>query len=207
MAALDFSPHGVFFESGIDTIEDGYAAAANGITQEINRKKAAFYDYNRHVENGGPPTEERDDDGYLIWSQDDELKVVIEIAEDALMALRKAYAITIYHHWERSALQWTGKRNETHDNLVQLVLKIGYPIDDCLASVRDLANLLKHANDRWGLKLFQSWPELFSDGFSPSSYGSWEVNWYDRVLLSDANIKQIMTIVRGSGPKGMLRDF
>ena len=107
----------------------------------------------------------------------------------------------------RSALQWTGKKRETHDNLAQLVLKIGYPIDDRLASVRDLANLLKHANDRWGLKLFQSWPELFSVGFTPSADGSWEVNWYDRVLLSDANIKQIMTIVRGSGPKGMLRDF
>lgn len=207
MVALNFSPHGVFFQSGLDIIEDGYAAAVSGITQEINRKKAAFYDYKRHLENGGLRTEERDDEGNLIWSQDDELQSVIEIAEDALTALRKAYAITIYHHWERSALQWSGRENEKHDDLVCLVLKMGYPIDDRLNVVRYLANLLKHANDHWGCKLVQSWPELFPVGFTPSVDGSWSMNWYDHVSLSDANVRQIMMIVRGSGPKTTLEDF
>lgn len=202
MVVLNFCPHGIFFESGLGMIQEGYAAAVSGITQDINRKKAAFYDYSRHVENGGLPTEERNDDGYLIWSQDDELKAAIEIAEDTLSALRKAYAIAIYHHWERSAHQWTAAKRENHDDLVVLVLKMGYPIDRHLALVRDLANLLKHANDHWGLKLLQSWPELFPVGFNPPINGSWAMNWYDRVSLSDEHIKQIMATVRRSGPKG-----
>src|SRR3546814_5457383 len=70
MVALNFNAHAFAFQSGLDTIEQGYEAAVNGITLEINRKKAAFYDYCRYIENGGAPTEERDDDGVLIWSKD-----------------------------------------------------------------------------------------------------------------------------------------
>src|SRR3546814_2456369 len=74
--------------------------------------------------------------------------------------LRKAYAVAIYHHWERSALQWTNRKNEKHDDLARRVLAMGYPIDPHLHVVRDLANLLKHDNDRWGLKLHGSWPDV-----------------------------------------------
>lgn len=203
MVDLRFNMHRIFFESGLDTIEHGYSAAVSGITQEINNKKAASYDYARHLENGGSPTEERDDEGYLIWSEDQNLESDIEIAEEALMVMRKSYAITIYHHWERSALQWTGKTKERHDNLVDLVRRIGYPIDDQLASVQFLANLLKHANGHWGRKLFQSWPELFPASFNQSLDSSSTISWYDQVSLSDTNIKQIFDAVRRSGPRGM----
>jgi hypothetical protein len=201
MVALNFNPQAVVFELGLNTIEQGYAAATSGITQEINRKKGAFYDYNRHVENGGAPTEERDDDGYLIWSQDQLLQATIEAAEDALMSLRKAYAVALYHHWERSALQWTNRKNEKHDDLIKYVLAMGYPIDPHLQVVRDLANLLKHSNDRWGLKLYESWPDVFPLDFRPPVSGAWPLNWYERVSLSSDHIKSIITAVRRSGPK------
>lgn len=205
MAVMDFNPQGPLFQSGLDAIEKGYAGAVNGVAQEINRNKAEFFDYNRHIENGGSPSGERDDDGYLILPYDDELRLKIKSAEDTLIVLRKAYAITTYHHWERSALQWTGSKNSVkHDNLVKLVLKMGYPVDNELAKVRYLANLLKHGNDRWGVKLMQNWPELFPAGVSPCVGGSWPVSWHDCVALSDASILQILTIVRASGPKGIL---
>lgn len=200
MVALNFNGHAVYFESGLDTIEQGYAAAVDGITQEINRKKAAFYDYNRRVENGGAPTEERDAEGRLIWSQDQLLEGTIFVAEEALVSLRKAYAITLYHHWERSALQWTNRKSEKHDDLMRRVLAMGYPIDPRLHIVRDLANLLKHANDRWGLKLYENWADVFPSDFRPPVDSAWPVNWYDRVSLSADHIKIIMAIVRGSGP-------
>jgi hypothetical protein len=207
MAALNFNGHAVIFDSGLDTIAQGYAAAVNGITQEINRKKAAFYDYNRQVENGGAPIEERDDDGCLIWSEDQLLQATIEVAEEALMSLRKAYAVAIYHHWERSALQWTNRKNEKHDDLARFVLAMGYPIDPHLHAVRDLANLLKHANDRWGLKLHESWREVFPVSFRPPVDGTWPINWYDRVALSEEHIKSIMTTVRQPGPKNPSIEF
>src|SRR3546814_7922733 len=85
MVALNFNAHAFAFQSGLDTIEQGYEAAVNGITLEINRKKAAFYDYCRYIENGGAPTEERDDDGVLIWSPDELLQGTIFVAEAAIM--------------------------------------------------------------------------------------------------------------------------
>ncbi|MEG8053137.1 hypothetical protein QP185_07570 [Sphingomonas aerolata] len=207
MVALNFNAHALAFEPGLDTIEQGYEAAVSGITQEINRKKAAFYDYSRHIENGGEPTGERDDDGVLIWSQDQLLQGTIFVAEEALMSLRKAYAVAIYHHWERSALQWTNRKNEKHDVLARRVLAMGYPIDPHLHVVRDLANLLKHDNDRWGLKLHESWPDVFPANFRPPLDGARSVNWYDRVALSANHIKSIMKTVRASGPNNPPMEF
>lgn len=207
MVALNFNAHAFAFQSGLDTIEQGYEAAVNGITLEINRKKAAFYDYCRYIENGGAPTEERDDDGVLIWSQDQLLQGTIFVAEEALMSLRKAYAVAIYHHWERSALQWTNRKNEKHDDLARRVLAMGYPIDPHLHVVRDLANLLKHDNDRWGLKLHGSWPDVFPAEFKPPLDSAWSVDWYGRVSLSVGHIKAIMKAVRASGPPNPPMEF
>lgn len=207
MVALNFNAHAFTFEDGLNTIEQGFAAAVSGITQEINRKKAAFYDYARHIESGGAPTEERDEEGVLIWSQDQLLQGTIFVAEEALMSLRKAYAVGIYHHWERSALQWTNRKNGKHDDLARLVLAMGYPINPHLHVVRDLTNLLKHANDRWGLKLYGSWPDVFPVDFRPPASGGWAVNWYDRVSLSAEHIKSIIKTVRGSGPNNPPMEF
>lgn len=201
MVAMNFDPRGAFFHSGLDTIQDGYRAAIRGIQQEIDRKKGALYDYNRHVADGGEPTDERDEDGRLIWSQEELLEATINVAENALMSLRKAYAVAIYHYWERSALQWTGRTNEKHDKLAKLVEKIGYGIDPRLHALRDLANLLKHANDRWGAQLHGSWSGLFPSNFVLPTEGGWRADWYDQVTLTEENFTKIIAIVRASGPE------
>src|SRR3546814_10680611 len=91
------------------------------------------------------------------WSSDvcsSDLQGTIFVAEEALMSLRKAYAVAIYHHWERSALQWTHRKNEKHDDLARRVLAMGYPIDPHLHFVRVLATLMKQ--DRQSTRLTSS---------------------------------------------------
>lgn len=207
MVAFNFDPRAVFFHSGLDTIEQGYRAAIRGITQEIDRKKAAAYDYSRHIETGGEPVEERDDEGRLIWSNDDLLEATIHTAEDALMSLRKAYAIALYHYWERSALHWTGKTNEKHDKLAALVAATGIPVDPRLHALRDLANLLKHASTKWGERLHKSWSELFPPDFWLPTNGGWRADWYEQVSLTEDQFGKVLAIVRASGPTNPPMDF
>jgi len=201
VAAYEFNAHAYIFESGLDTIEQSYAAAVSGITQEINRHKAAFYDYGRYIEGGGAPTGEWDEDGIEIWSQDELLRFTISIAEEALMTLRKAYAIAIYHHWERSARQWTKNNDGNHRELVKDVLAMNYRIDPHLDAVRQLANLLKHANSVKGEELYKSWRDVFPADFRPPVSDVRVVDWYDRISLSDKHIERIVKTVRGSGPQ------
>jgi len=200
MVAFNFDPRGVFFHSGLDTIEQGYSAATLGVMQEINKEKAAAYDYSRYIAAGGRPIEERAEDGGMIWSNDELLEVTIRTAEDGLMSLRKAFAVSVYHHWERSALQWTGKTNEKHDRLVEFVESMGYAAHPKLRAVCDLTNLLKHANEKWGVQLHRTWPELFTPDFVPPSEGGWRTDWYEQVALSETNMSEIFDIVRASGP-------
>lgn len=200
MVNLRVNMQAVFFASGLDVIEQGYNAAVSGIGREINRRKVAYSDYLRSLESGIPPTEERDEDGNLIWSLDQFLEAEIEIAEEALKSFRNAYAVAIYHHWERSALQWTAKKSERHDKLVQLVRAMGYPIAERLNAVRDLVNLLKHNNSRWGIELYESWRDVFPDNFRVPEDGALQTSWYDAVALNADHINLILETIRKSGP-------
>lgn len=53
-----------------------------------------------------------------------------------------------HHHWERSALRWTGNIKRKHDELADAVTAMGYPIHPDLGVVRDRANALKHHSDK-----------------------------------------------------------
>lgn len=200
MVAFNFDARAVFFHSGLDTIEQAYRAAIRGITQEIDQKKAAAYDYARHIEAGGEPIEERDEEGRLIWTNAELLDATIHTAEDALMSLRKAYAVALYHYWERSALHWTGKASEEHDKLAVRVEGMGIPVDPRLHALRDLANLLKHANTKWGERLHESWSELFPSDFWLPTNGGWRADWYEQVSLTEDQFGKVLAIVRASGP-------
>ncbi len=45
---------------------------------------------------------EHDDDGNVMWDQETLLEMDIEASDEAIMALRKAFVMALYHHWERA---------------------------------------------------------------------------------------------------------
>ncbi|UKK84100.1 hypothetical protein L7H23_16255 [Sphingopyxis sp. BSN-002] len=121
----------------------------------------------------------------------------IDTKVEAQEALRKAFVIALYHHWERSARKWTGDDRRDHSKLAIAVEALGDPIHPRLEAVRDLTNLLKHDNDKWGQQLIETWPDVVS---GPRGHAGGRTDWYRAVRLTDAHMTEAFNIVGASGP-------
>lgn len=198
MVALTFNMQGYAFQEGIRVLIAAHETTADALHEELQRAKENALAYQEEVESGEREwIGERDEDGNIIWDQEQVHDMEIESKVEGQAAVRKAFILALYHHWERSARTWTGSDKRDHDKLVAAVEAEGTPTHPRLGAVRDLANLLKHDNDKWGDAVLQSWPGVFPYGFAKASG---RTNWYDAVRLSDTQLVDAFNIVAGSGP-------
>lgn len=197
MALLTFNAQGFVFQDGMNILLKSYSAAQDALNEVIDRQRDDAFAYQQELEMGGEWIGERDEDGAVIWNQEQILSHRVEEAEGASAALRKAFVISFYHHWERSALKWVGKDRLDHLKLEAAVKALGYPIDPALDDVRLLVNTLKHDNSKWGLQLWERRKDAFFTGFTPDAKN---FNWYDSIRLKSDDVEMIWNIVASSGP-------
>lgn len=197
MAKLNFNPQGYVFQDGLSRIRQSYESASAAVYADLERAKEEAVAYQQELDEGGEWKGERDDEGYVLWDHSTVLEMNIGNAREALLALETAFLVIAYHHWERSALIWTGLIQETHDKLAAKVIALGYPIDPRLGELRDLANTIKHNNDKWGEKLLAHRPDLLTIS---SKNPKWKTNWYAKLNLSQKTVDEFFAIVARSGP-------
>ena len=197
MARLKFNAHGFVFQDGMKVLLRSYSAAQDALGEIIDCEREAAFAYQQELEMGGKWIGEHDDEGIVIWDQEQILAHRVDEAEGASAALRKAFVITFYHHWERSALKWVGKGRLDHLQLEAAVRALGYPVDPALDDVRLLVNTLKHDNSKWGLQLWARRQGTFMPGFNPNAK---IINWYESIRLKSDDVEMIWNIVACSGP-------
>jgi hypothetical protein len=193
-----FNLHGYMYQQGIKILWAAYSSASSTLYVEWDTAKDDAIAYQKALDAGEVEWEgERDEDGYVIWDKAQIHDMEIDEKGEALSALRKAFILALYHHWERRIRACLSSSKKTHAELVKSAIDIGIPIHPGLNAVRDLANLLKHENGKWGEALRGSWPSLFPNGFQKSkSY----TNWYDAVKIDEKVITEAFDIVARSGP-------
>lgn len=196
MAPMNFNFVGWVFESGLDVLERSFRTAFDALENQIAKARHEEAVYLEHVQLTGESEIERDDDGIILWDKEDVLGYEIEFAEDAGMALRKAFAIAIYHHWERSIRDWTEATHRSHSDLAERAVEKGATLHEKLGAVRDLVNALKHDSKRLGNKLMKSWPAVFPVRFQPTEL----TDWYEAIHLTNDQVFEVIEIVRQSGP-------
>lgn len=184
---LDFRHYA--FQHGLGLLEKGYAAARDALLAEIESIEAEARAYDEGLANGGEWIGERED-GQILWEQSQVFEYQINDAHYALAEVRNAFAIALYHHWERSALAWKGSK-ATHRELAQYCASMGYGPSPDLDAVRHLANHFKHGpNSRknWLAQMREKYPLFLPRGPSPV-FG-----------LSDDDLYTIAAVISASGP-------
>ena len=160
MARLNFSPRGYAFQSGIDVLRKSAGAGLAALRTETSELRLKLEAYRK----AGAFVAERDDEGHIIWDEEDRLQLEIKIGEEAMMELRKAFVVATYHHWERSVLRWAARNAQVmtldgvgaktkrldHGKLRAAAEKAGFRADAHMSSVVALANFLKHGSAHWG---------------------------------------------------------
>lgn len=191
MAKLGFDMRGYAFKAGLDVLRTGYASASKALTADIERVQAEAAAYEASDEFIG----EIDDEGNRLWEQDQILSMQQETTEEALQALRKAYVLALYHHWERAVQAYTASgKSADHEKLVKRAPAKGIPLHARLGVVRDLANAMKHNK---GGSLQQCWPDVLAYGARSRE----PKDWYEAIQLEDAYVAEIFEIIEQSGPK------
>lgn len=194
MASLRFNLYGYVYQSGLDVLRRSYTVAAGAHAAEAARIRTNLDAYHRD----GVWIGERDEDGTIIWDQEQILEFDIQAAEEAMLILRKTYVVAAYHHWEKCAQTWVGlKARGGHADLAKRARRANVPQSPDLERVYRLANTLKHSNDRTGLKLLEAWPEMLPERDQWTPRGA---QWFDAVHLEDADVTTIFDVVAASGP-------
>jgi len=198
LAALNFNMEGYAFESGLKVLRDSYLAANIALAEAEGRACDALTSYEEDVAKTGQWIGEVDDEtGCVIWDHADHLRFDIENSRLAAWAMRNAFVLAAYHHWERAALVWSGNPDARFPELVAATTRRGYSVHDRLQQVRVLANAIKHNKDHSGDRLSAAWPAVLRPGFRKHPI---RTDWYDAIQLDAQTMEDVFEIVAGSGP-------
>ncbi len=202
MAQFSFNALGYSFQHDLEVLRKSLQAAIEGLETLNGQAQAAARAYDDHVAAGGARIGEWTDDGERVWEQDQILTYEIDIAKEAAQDLTKAYAIALFHHWERWARVWGQlPRKGDFEALVAATRAQGYPIHSDLHRVKEIANAFKHHKAEAGEAVTTAWPDLAPHGLR--RLGG-RVDWYGSIVLSRARMDVLFDIVSASGPTAKL---
>ena len=210
MVAFSFNPLGVSYQQGLRLIQLSYFNSVGALEQEVSRIVDEAFTYEERLERGEVEwIGERDEDGFVIWSQTDFYNAATDEAHDSIPTLSKGFVPVIYHHWERGARAWI-KHHKAYDSkkyinehaaLAQMVEELGVQIDPDLNLLLCLNNALKHNNARYGRILLDKAPHLFWREYNPDNPFS---DLYDAIRLSKEDIGHLILVAGRSGPDANL---
>lgn len=191
---LDFSVHGYMYESGIDCLRDSFTAAAKGIQDKLREETVAW----EACLQSGEYAEQLQyaEDGSTLFDPADVYDYKMEALQEAYTELRKAFAITIYHYWERKIRIFGKLQNGNHEKLSDVAAKLGIEIPPEFARVHRLANALKHNNAGTVYKLHEEWREVSGVLFRAEG----DHDWYSGIELTDDHIYHLLDLTKRAGP-------
>lgn len=195
MAKLNFSMRGFIYESGIDCLRDSFTAAVQGIQDQIREESEDW----RSCKGDYEEQPQYAEDGSTTFDPDDVYRYKMEALEDAHAELRKAFAIAIYHYWERKIRVFCKLPDGKHAELEAAAARLGIQVPTDFTRVHRLANALKH-NNRGSLKaLHKEWPEVSGILFEVKG----DRDWYAGIELNDHHIYHLLDLTKLAGPSVM----
>ena len=123
MVKLNFNLAAFSFQRGVAILAKSFASAIVALNADVQNAKDEAFGYQQALEQGGEWIGETDEDGTVIWDQSQILDYEVDVVDEAAQELRKAFALALYHHWERSARLWTQADNWSHEQLVEFDLE------------------------------------------------------------------------------------
>ena len=175
------------YDEGLKAIRLMYNAALTTLDSQyadVINQKSAYY---KHLQQGGEPIEELDEEGYVIWDQDGLYRLELLAIDEAKSELRRATALALYHHWEK-----TLNRKKGRGDLAAFADEKSLPRSDDIECLRHVANYIKHGGNEKISILAQDYPDMF--GPTPQ-YRDDDPLWVNRLYLDDDHISRFFDIV------------
>lgn len=200
MLEVTFNWHGHLYGNDVSTLRQSYEIAyAALMTQYENAyDEIERYDTRRDRRCLEPfETDELLETGEVLVSYRQTLVHRAEAFQSHVKEFNKAYTLTMYHLWERSARVWTRDKTGNFTRLVAKVQNIGLFVDPDLINLYVAANTLKHNQGVWGYSLAKLMPDVVPYQIAEQ----WAMeNPYDMIEIEKCHIELFFDIVMRSGP-------
>jgi hypothetical protein len=212
MVAFNFNFYGYDYERGITVLTEGLSAATEALERKRADAAAEWKVYEHGITTGEiEEEEERDEEtGSLLWSRSLVFEHDIKLIDEGVLALRKAYVIALYHHWERIVRQWTdAPTGARHDKLVKRVKAKGVEPPERFGHVYLLNNVLKHNSETAGPQLLERWPELFWNAGKLRERVAKDgtpIRWENTIIVGEKAMVTIIETMKVSGPVSHIPD-
>jgi len=197
------------FDDRIGRLRSAFRAACAPFSDELDEVQREADAHQRRVEEGTARWTDYDEETGIGRDYGEEFGERRQEAEEALLLVRKAFVIAIYHLWERGARRWAPqkKKKPNHSDLVAALTDAAIVIDKAgLEELRLLVNCLKHNSDD-ARKLYGLRRDLFDDDFDPDAIHPGtdkpfvNIDWAEQVMLTNDNVESYLRVVQNSGPK------
>jgi len=210
MKSYFISIHKALFDDRVSRARTAFYSACQPFYDEITAAREQAKAFQQLVDAGEAQWDETDEERGITYSYGEVFSERTSDSNDALLVLRKAFVIVIYHYWERGALRWVShsKKRHNHGDLVEALQSNGVSLDvEGLNQLNMLVNCLKHNSRKSGPDLYRARHDLFEPGIDPSAThpGTGKLfrnlDWAENIVLIDDNMEQFFTTVRSSAPR------
>lgn len=189
------------FSLGIDSIERAYETAKKAFEDQ-----SAFWgdQVDQHRRAIGADFDEGDCPGDAQGYDDYLINLACE-AENGLALLREAFALMLYHFWEKKACELFGAENYVQKTIFDKAkyARTGdrktYDIDIDEAGIERLRFIAKTIKHNDGQELFKMDPSLFKDVGLIEDRKSWR-GWHTCLQLKHEDILRGISAIRTSRP-------
>lgn len=203
-----FSLRGYVYQGGLDCIRLAAQSGQNSLQEAISSK----YEQLREYEENGVFVGERDEDGEIFWEKSEILKLDIDRLQEAILELRRAFALSAYHYWEVAVYQWyhqdnpqSEKKNLGNYEGLKRALECLAKKDAALHNIPDknlsivsrISNVIKHTSESSAADLKKNIPDELAGVLKTTS----KVNGFlPQIHLEEHHLNWIFDVVARSGP-------
>ena len=188
---------GWMFQEDLRQLQDAYKASRSNSDSRMQRAEQEWAKLEEDVAAGVASFTEEDEDGQVIYDQSDHFGEIAAEIERVQQLVREAFAISLYHFWEREAGRLMGKQYRPKSSLSELKQLGLCPDFAGLERLRLVCNVAKHSAGSSADQLHQLHPEMFDT----KRMADFETGPdYESLILADADIDAFFSVVRKSGP-------
>lgn len=188
---------GWMFREDLRQLQDAYRASRSNPDSRLHRARQEWAKLEEDVAAGVASFTEEDEDGQVIYDKGDHFGELAAEIGRVQQLVREAFAISLYHFWEREAGRLLGKEYKPKSSPTELE-QIGLRPDFAgLERLRLVSNVAKHSAGNSADQLYQTHPEMF-DTKRMTEFETGPD--YESLILADADIEAFFAVVQKSGP-------
>jgi hypothetical protein len=184
---LNFDPRAYMFHHDVGQIESLYHTNRDSLNVQIADEEAKIEQFAAN-----PPARSEEEIEIGLPTAKEFAEWRLRANHDSLQIINQTFLLAVYHLWERSLIQWSGKDFKEPKKRYEWLASNGIDFDhEKMEDLREVTRVIKHEQAE---KAFGRRPDLFLEN-TPD---------HEHLWLSDEDMAAFFQVIRSAGFRSQL---